>query len=91
MRLGRRFRAEWLHVAWFYRRARIPGGKHLAALLFHLLNFFFNSGDDLVEFFNFFEEVADIKEGVAIESYIDEGRLHAWQHSRDSALIDAPD
>src|ERR1700678_2171849 len=42
---------------------------------------------DVVEPFNFFQEVADVQEGVAIQADFDEGRLHAGKHARDLALV----
>jgi hypothetical protein len=71
------------------RRGRSGGAEHLAALVLHLLNFFLSGGYDVVEFFEVFEEVADVEESVAIESDFDEGRLHAWQHACDTTLVDA--
>ena len=65
--------------------------KHLAALLLHLFDFAFDGGDDVVVVFEIFEEVADVEEGVAIEADIHEGRLHAGQHARDAAFVDASD
>ena len=46
---------------------------------------------DVVEPFNFFQEVADVQEGVAIQADFDERRLHTGKHARDLALVDAPD
>src|ERR1700733_2566341 len=70
---------------------RRPGirRENLPALLFHLLGFIFDGRDDVIQLLNFFHEVADVQEGVAIEAYFDEGRLHAWQHARYFALVDA--
>ena len=65
------------------------GVEHLAALVLHLLNFFLGGGYDVVEFFEVFEKVADVKESVAIKPDFDEGRLHAWQHACDTTLVDA--
>ena len=45
----------------------------------------------VIEPFNFFQEVADVQEGVAIESDFDEGRLHAGKHARHLAFVDAAD
>jgi hypothetical protein len=60
-----------------------------AALLLHLLCFFFDRSNDVVVVFQIFEEVSDVEEGVAIESNFDEGRLHAGQHASDAAFVDA--
>jgi hypothetical protein len=82
---GRRLDIERLEG----RRCGSGGVEDLAALVLHFLNFFFSGGYDVVEFFEIFEEVADVEEGVAIESDFDEGRLHAGQHARDTAFVDA--
>jgi hypothetical protein len=66
-------------------------GEHVAALLFHLLNLVDNGGNDVVELFAFFQKIADIQEGVAIEADFHEGRLHAWQHTGYTALVNATD
>jgi hypothetical protein len=73
------------------RLAARRGSKYFAALLLHLLNFALYGGDDVVVIFEIFEEVADVKEGVAIEADIDEGRLHARQHARNTAFVNAAD
>ena len=65
--------------------------EHLAALLLHLFDFAFDGCDDVVVVFEIFEEVADVKEGVAIEADVHEGRLHAGKHARDAAFVDASD
>lgn len=79
-----------LHINRLERRSgRSGGAEHLAALILHLLNFFLGGGYDVVEFFEVFEEVADVEESVAIESDFDEGRLHAWQHACDTAFVNA--
>jgi hypothetical protein len=71
---------------------RITGSKGMSALLFHLLDLIDNRGDDVVEFFAFFfEKIADVQEGVAIESDFDEGRLHAWQHACHTTFVNASD
>jgi hypothetical protein len=67
------------------------GGKHVSAFRFHLLGLVFDSRDDVIELLDFFEEVADVQEGVAIEADFDEGRLHAGQHACDFAFVDASD
>jgi len=51
----------------------------------------FSGGNDVVEFFDVFEEIADVKESVAIEANLDEGRLHAGKHASDAAFVDATD
>jgi hypothetical protein len=71
------------------RRGRSSGAEHLAALVLHLLNFFLGGSYDVVEFFEVFEEVADVEESVAIESDFNESRLHAGQHACNTALVDA--
>jgi len=38
-----------------------------------------------------FENIADVKESVAIEADFDKGRLHAGQHACDFAFVDASD
>ncbi|HEU5478242.1 MAG TPA: hypothetical protein VFU90_00340 [Candidatus Tumulicola sp.] len=38
-----------------------------------------------------FENVADVEEGVAVESDIDEGGLHAGEDAGDAAFVDATD
>ncbi len=70
---------------------RCRRGKHLAALLLHLLYLALDRGDDVVVVFQVFKEVGDVQEGVAIEADIDEGRLHAGQHAGDAAPVDATD
>src|SRR5262249_31347803 len=39
--------------------------------------------------FEIFENVADVQEGVAVETDIDEGGLHAGKDAGDAALVDA--
>jgi hypothetical protein len=63
--------------------------ENLPALLFHLLGFVLDGGDDVVQLFDLFHEVADVQEGVAIEANLHKGRLHAWQHARYFAFVDA--
>ena len=65
------------------------GGENLAALVFDLVLFILDSGDDVIEVFDFFEEIGDVEESVAIEADIDGGRLHAGKHAGDSSFIDA--
>jgi hypothetical protein len=67
------------------------GGKHLTAFCFHFLSLVFDGSDDVVEFLDFFEEIADVEESVAIEADFDKGRLHAGQHACDFAFVDASD
>src|SRR6185437_1825162 len=62
---------------------------HLSALILHLLNFFFDRVDDMVEFLEFLQEVGDVKESIAIEANVHKRRLHAGKHACDTALIDA--
>jgi hypothetical protein len=38
----------------------------------------------------FVEKVGNIEERVAFQAQVDEGRLHAWQHARYAAFMDAP-
>ena len=73
------------------RRSAGIRGENLSALLFHLLGFVLNSRDDVVQLFNLFHEVADVQEGIAIEANLHKGRLHAWQHARNFAFVDASD
>jgi hypothetical protein len=48
-------------------------------------------GDDVIELFDFFQEVSDVQEGVAIEANLYEGRLHAGKHASYFSLVDAAD
>ena len=90
-RFGRNGRRRF-HINRLERRSgRSGGAEHLAALVLHLLNFFLGGGYDVVEFFEIFEEVADVEESVAIEPDFDEGRLHARQHASDTAFVDTSD
>jgi hypothetical protein len=86
--LGRNGRSRFYIQRLKRRRGRSGGVEHLAALVLHLLNFFLSGGYDVVEFFEVFEEVADVEESVAIESDFDEGRLHAGQHACDTTPVD---
>jgi hypothetical protein len=43
----------------------------------------------VIVIFEVFEDVAYVKESVAIEANIDERRLHAWEHAGYAALVDA--
>jgi len=45
----------------------------------------------MVVLFEMFEKIADVQEGVAIEANLYKGRLHAWQHARYFAFVDASD
>ncbi len=67
------------------------GSKHLAALRLHFLYFVFDGFDDVINFLDLFEEIADVQEGVAIEADIHKGRLHARQHARHAAFVNASD
>jgi len=82
-----------LDIRRFHRgRCRIAGGENMSALLFHFLDLIDNGGDDMVQLFAlFFEKIANVQEGVAIEANLDEGRLHAWQHARYTAFVNASD
>lgn len=62
---------------------------HLAALILHFLNFFFDRVDDMVEFLELLKEVGDVEESVTIEANVHKRRLHAGKHACDTALIDA--
>src|SRR3984885_1764282 len=73
------------------RRSSGIRGENLPALFFHLLGFILDGRDDVIQLLNFFHEVADVQEGVAIEANFHEGRLHAWQHARYFAFVDASD
>ena len=74
-----------------YRRSPGIRRENLPALLFHLLGLVLDSGDDVVQLFNLFHEVADVQEGVAIEANLHKGRLHAWQHACNFAFVDTSD
>jgi hypothetical protein len=65
--------------------------KGLRAVIGRLGTFVVCRGDVIVEFLDTFKEVGDVQEGVAIESDIDKGRLHAWQHACDTTFVNAPD
>jgi len=73
------------------RRRGARRGKHRSALVLHLLHFLFGRSDGGLELLDSFEEVADVQESVAIEADFDEGRLHARQHARYTAFVDASD
>src|SRR5579859_1502411 len=45
----------------------------------------------MIVVFEIFEDVADVQERVAVQSDIDERRLHTGEHAGDPALIDAAD
>jgi hypothetical protein len=45
----------------------------------------------VVVVFEIFEDVADVKEGIAVEADIDESGLHAGEDAGDSAFVDATD
>ncbi len=51
-------------------------------LLFHVTHY-------LVVLFVVFEEVRNVKEGIALQADIDERRLHARQHTRYPAFVNA--
>jgi hypothetical protein len=65
--------------------------KHFTALLLHFLDLSFHGSNHVVVIFEIFEEIADVKEGVAIEANIHKGRLHAGQHARNTAFVDTSD
>ena len=65
--------------------------KHFAALLLHFLDFIFDGRDDVIVLLEIFEEIADVEKRVAIEADIHKGRLHAGQHARDAAFVNASD
>ncbi len=52
--------------------------------------FFFRVGCRVV-FFEIFQKIADVEERVGIAANVHEGRLHAGQHARDTAFVDASD
>ena len=54
----------------------------------HLLGFIY---DDALEFLFLIKEIRHVKEGVAVESDIDKGRLHTRQHAHYAAFIDVAD
>ncbi len=62
---------------------------HDGGAAIELQNLFFDAGDDLVVLVVVFEEIGNIKEGVAVQADIDKGRLHARQHAGDSSFVDA--
>jgi hypothetical protein len=45
----------------------------------------------VIVIFKIFENVADVQEGVAIQTDVNESGLHARQNSCDAALVDAAD
>ena len=45
----------------------------------------------MIVIFEIFENVADVQEGVAVETDIDEGGLHTGENAGDAALVDATD
>jgi len=64
------------------------GGQGLPGTI-QLENLIFHAGHNLVVFFVVFEEIGDVQEGVAIQADVDKSRLHARQHPRHPALVDA--
>jgi len=77
-------------VARFERGRRgVRISERVAAFVLYLLDFAFDCGDNVVEFLDIFQEIADVQEGVAIETDLDEGRLHAGQHACDTAFVNA--
>ena len=79
------------HIGGFQRRRGMILREHVTTLLFHFLDLVDNRGDDVVELFAFFQKIADVQEGVAIEADFHEGRLHAWQHACYTAFVNATD
>src|ERR1700693_3535864 len=63
-------------------RSALRGAREeLRPLVLHLLDLLLDGGDDAVVFAQlFFEDIADVEEGVGIEADFDEGGLHAGQH-----------
>jgi hypothetical protein len=45
----------------------------------------------VIQLFNLLHEVADVQEGIAIEANFHKGGLHAGQHARNFAFVDASD
>ena len=79
-----------LHVRRFRRRRdRTCRRENLPALVLHLLDFFFDGGNDVIQFLDIFKEIGDVQEGVAIETDIDKGRLHAGKHARYTTFVNA--
>src|SRR5579885_479868 len=68
-------------------RGRQRHGRGTA--LIHLQNFFFDAGDDLVVLLVVLEKVRDIEECVALQPDVHKRRLHAGQHPRHPAFVDA--
>jgi hypothetical protein len=60
--------------------------KHFAASRFRLAELRFRGGN-VVVFFEMFQKIADVQEGVAIEANVNEGRLHTRKNSGDSAFV----
>ncbi len=91
--LNRLTGGRWLAFHLSRRRRRWgferDGRKDLTALLFHLFDFGFDGGNDVVVLFQVFQEIADVQEGVAVESDIHKGRLHAGQHACNPSFVDA--
>jgi hypothetical protein len=46
---------------------------------------------DVVVILEIFEEIADVKKGIAVEANFHECGLHAWQDSSNAAFVDASD
>ena len=56
-----------------------------------LRDFVFNRGDDLFVLFGVFEEIGNVKEGIALETDVHERGLHARQDFRYLTFIDVAD
>jgi hypothetical protein len=64
--------------------------KHLGGRLLDAVRFL-NRSRNVVVLFQMFQEIADVQEGVAIESNIHEGRLHTGEHSCNATFVEASD
>ena len=65
---------------------RAGGGRHALFEPQHLL---LHVTHHLVVLFVVFEEIGDVQERVALQADVDKGRLHARQHARNPAFMDA--
>ena len=63
------------------RRRRINGGRGGGI----------GMGVAVIVVFEIFEDIADVKESIAIEADVNESRLHAWEDAGNSAFVDATD
>src|SRR5882757_7746510 len=64
--------------------------KHFAALMLRSLDLGLGRGY-VVVFFQMFQEIADVQEGVAIEADIHKGGLHAGENSCYASFVEATD